>query len=168
MGLFRKLLVAGLGALSLVGGSAVSVGAAGDRLVEFDSMTPVTGAAVGATNDRGLKGGGLPWAIDSGRGSVDRQGRVDVRVTGLVLDAGPKVGTNPLSPFNAVVSCVTPHGVVNVPTAGFPAGLGGDSTIAGAVALPHPCKKAEVFVGFTNPSTGAFIWFAVSNVEGED
>ena len=79
---FRKLLVAVIGAVSLVGAGGVSVAAHdGGTLIEFDSMTPVTGAAVGTVNDRGIKGGGLAWAITSGSGEVDRQGNVEVQVT---------------------------------------------------------------------------------------
>ena len=163
MGRLRKLLVAGAGAATLVGAITVSAGASESRLIEFSSMTPVTGAAVGTPNDRGITGGGLPWAITSGSGAIDRQGNLEVSVSGLVLAAGPKIGTDPLSPFNAVLSCLTPHGTVNVASAGAAASMTGDSTITDTIALPHPCKSPELFVGFTNPSTGAFIWFAESN-----
>lgn len=160
----RKLLVAGIGAVSLLGAASTGAGAHdGGTLIEFDSMTPVTGPAVAAVNDRGITGGGLPWMVTSGSGEVDRQGNLEVTVKGLVLAAGPKAGTNPLTPFNAVISCLTPHGIVNVPSAGSPASMAGDSTINAKVALPHPCKDPQVFVGFTNPATGAFIWFAMSN-----
>jgi hypothetical protein len=156
----RRFLVAAIGAASLLGVSAVSVGAdgGGDRLIQFDSMTPVTGAAVGTVNDRGIIGGGLPWAITSGTGSVDRQGDVSVTVTGLVIPVPPFNGTNPAPVFKATVSCITPHGVVNVSTANFPADNAGNSTINGHVQLPHPCKAPIVFVA---QATGA--WFAESN-----
>jgi len=146
---WRRFLVATVGALSLVGAGSVSVSAhEGGSLIEFDSMTPVTGAAVAAVNDRLLKGGGLPWAISSGSGEVSRHGHVSVEVTGLVLAAGSNIGTNPIGTFAVTVSCLTPHGIVNVRTASFPATVpGGDSTINTRVSLPHPCKKPEVFVG---------------------
>jgi hypothetical protein len=53
-----------------------------------------------------------------------------------------------------------------VTTGLFPATPTGDATITATVALPHPCKSPEVFVGFTR--TGTFIWFAESNGEGDD
>jgi hypothetical protein len=166
MGSLRKVLVGVLGALTLVGVGSVTAGAQNDTLVQFDSMTPITGTAVGAVNDRGIKGGGLAWAITSGSGEVDRQGKVEVQVTGLVI---PALGKNPLANFSATVSCLTPHGVVNVTTGLSPASVpGGDSTINATVALPHPCKDPLVFVGTTNATTGAFAWFAVSNGEGDD
>jgi hypothetical protein len=164
MGYLRRLLVAGIGAVSLVGAAGIGAGAHdGGTLIEFDSMTPVTGAAVGTVNDRGITGGGKAWVITSGRGEVDRSGNVEVKVTGLVIPA--LGGINPVASFKATVSCLTPHGVVNVSTASFPASTTGNSTIEGTVMLPHPCMAPEVFVG----SPGG-AWFAMSNAEedGED
>ena len=164
MSRLRTFLVATVGGLSLVAAGASTAAAHdGGSLVEFDSMTPVTGAAVGAVNDRGIKGGGLPWVITSGRGEVDRRGHVEVTVRGLVLAAGPLAGTNPITSFKATVSCITPGGVVNVTTGLFPASSTGDSTIVDTVNLPHPCKQPIVFVG----SPGG-AWFAMSNAEDED
>lgn len=161
MSRWRSLVVAAVGGLSLALAGASTAGAHdGGSLVEFDSMTPVTGAAVGTFNDRGIKGGGLPWAITSGSGEVDRQGNVEVTVHGLVLVA---TGGNPITSFKATVSCITPGGVVNVSTRLFPASSTGDSTIVDTVSLPHPCKQPIVFVG---APSGA--WFAMSNAEEED
>ena len=160
---FGKLLVAAMGALSLAAVGSSTVLAHDDhRIVQFDSMTAVTGAAVGpAVNDRGLTGGGLPWVIASGRGSVSREGHVHVSVTGLVIPA--KGNTNPLGSFKAIVSCITRHHViVNVSSAAFPANTAGDSTINDTVALPRHCSHPILFVTSTS---GA--WFAMSN-RGED
>lgn len=164
---WRRFAVAGIGALSLLGAGTVTVGAHDDgTLIEFESMTPITGAAVGAVNDRGITGGGLPWAITSGSGEVDSQGNVEVEVTGLVLAAGTFTGKNPIGTFQATVSCLTPSGIVNVKTAGFPANMAGDSTIEATVSLPQPCMSPQVFVGTT--FSGTFVWFARSNAEDED
>jgi hypothetical protein len=165
MAYWRRFLVAAVGVASLVGAGTVSVAAdgRGDRLIQFDSMTPVTGAAVGTVNDRGIKGGGLPWVITSGSGTVDHQGDVSVSVKGLIIVVPPINGRNPVPFFKATVSCITPHGVVNVSTANFPASSAGDSTINGHVDLPHPCKDPIVFVA---APTGQ--WFAMSNAEDDD
>ena len=158
----RSALVALLGAASLVVGSAAAASAHhSPDLVSFESMTTVTGSAVGAVNDRGIVGGGKPWVITSGSGEVDRDGNVHVTVTGLVIAVAPFNGTNPVPAFGVTVSCITPHGIVNVRTATAAATKAGDATINGTVTLPHPCLDPIVFV--TSP-TGA--WFAMSN--GED
>jgi hypothetical protein len=168
MAAWRRFFVAGAAAVSLVAaGASAATAHEGGNLIEFDSMSPITGSAVGAVNDRGLAGGGLPWMITSASGEVDRQGHVDVTVHGLVLAAGANTGKNPIPMFAATLSCVTPHGVVNVTTGQFPATVpGGDSTIEDTIALPHPCKQAEVFVGAV--LGGQFRWFAVSKAEEDD
>ena len=160
----RSALVALLGAASLVVGSAVAASAhPSPDLVSFDSMTPVTGSAVGTVNDRGIVGGGKPWVITSGSGEVDRDGTVHVTVTGLVIPVAPFNGTNPVGAFGVTVSCITPQGgVLNLRTGTAPATPTGNATINGTVALPHACLNPEVFV--TSP-TGA--WFAMSNVTVE-
>lgn len=164
MGNWKRIVVAAVGALSLAGATGASVSAHdGGRLLEFDSMTPVTGAAVGAVNDRGIKGGGLPWVITSGHGTVARNGEVSVTVTGLIIVVPPVNGHNPIPMLKATVSCLTPHGVVNVSTAPAPATAEGDSTITGIVTLPHPCKDPILFVA---APTGQ--WFAMSNSEEDD
>ena len=161
----RSALVALLGAASLVVGSAAVASAhQSPDLVSFDSMTTVTGGAVGTVNDRGIVGGGKPWVITSGSGEVDRDGTVHVSVHGLIIPASAGFGFNPVGAFGATVSCVTPqHGIVNLRTGTAPATPSGDATINGSVALPHPCLQPIVFV--TSPG-GA--WFATSNAEEDD
>jgi hypothetical protein len=166
---FRRLLVAAIGTLSLVGATAVGVGASdGNTLVEFDSMTGVSAAEAAAqqANDRGILPGGAPWVITSGAGRVDHQGNLSVKVSGLIIPVlnPPR---NPIANFSATVSCITPDGVVNVTTGPFAASPAGDSTIDAKVAVAHRCKNPEVFVGLTR-TNGQFVWFAHSNVEDED
>jgi hypothetical protein len=160
---FGRLLVAAMGALSLAAvGSATVLAHDEHRILEFDSMTPVTGAAVGTVNDRGLTGGGLPWVIGSGSGSVTRSGHVHVTVSGLVIPA--RGNTNPITGFKAIVSCVTKHHViVNVSTGVFPADSAGNSTIDDNVTLPDRCRHPIVFV--TNAGGS---WFAMSNRNDDD
>ncbi len=167
---FKKLLVAAIGALSLIGAGSATVLAHESRgLLEFDSMTAVTGAAVGAVNARGITGGGLPWVIKSGRGTVDSSGEVEVRVKGLIIVVPPVNGKNPVPTFRATVSCLTPGGVVNKTTKPFPASSDGDATIEDTVALPQSCHDPIVFVvNGTASASGGFAWFAMSNSEEDE
>ena len=151
---WRKFVVGAIGALSLLAAAAAPVGAdgRGDRLITFDSMTTVGHPP---TTERGIPGGGAAWSITSATGSVDHQGDVSVTVNGLIVTV---LGRNPIGMFQAVVSCETPDGVVNVETGSAPASMAGDSTINATVDLPHPCKEPVVFVG--GSPGGSFIWFA--------
>ena len=133
---------------------------AGDKVLEFDSMEGVVAPYTGSTNPiRGLNGGGRPWVIGRGKGEVKSDGRVEVKVRGLVLTS---TGVNPAANFRVVVSCLSVNGAgepatVNVSTGDFPATPAGDAEIEAALDLPTPCIAPIVFV---TSSTGA--WFAAT------
>ena len=163
----RLALPAGFAVLVALVSLGTAASADPGTILKFDTMAPVTGPYVGASNSiRGLPGGGLPWIIESGRGSLDRDGHLKVRVRGLVLAESAPVppalqGINPVSPFTAIVSCQTIGAdgsatVTNVSTAGFPASREGDSNIRATVQLPHPCIAPIVFV------LGGGMWFAAT------
>jgi hypothetical protein len=149
-------------------GFAIVASADPGTILRFDTMAPVTGPYVGMTNPiRGVDGGGLPWVIASGRGSLGSDGDLSVRVRGLVLARQSPVppalqGTNPVKQFKAIVSCLTisPNGAAtydNVMTGPFSASSSGDSRIRTTVHLPHPCIAPIVFV--TSPTA---LWFAAT------
>jgi hypothetical protein len=165
----KRLLILCLGAVLAVGLVVQTSGASsrGQKVVEFDTMVGVSGPFVGSTNPiRGVNGGGLPWQIAEGHGELSSNGRLEVEVEGLVLlNAAPVPpalrGTNPISSFRAIVSCLTivngSAATTNVATDPFPASGTGDSEIEATVALPHPCFAPIVFVG-PSPTT----WFAAT------
>lgn len=165
----KRLLVLVLGAVLAVGLVVQASGASpnGQKVLEFDTMVGVSGPFVGSANPiRGVNGGGLPWQIAEGRGELGSDGRLEVEVRGLVLLDGPPVpaerrGTNPISSFRAIVSCLTVVNgspvTTNVTTGPFPATATGDSKIEATVVLPSPCFAPIIFVG-PSPTT----WFAVT------
>lgn len=143
-----------------------ATGRADDKILSFDTMTGVVRPFTGATNPiRGVPGGGIPWTLAEAKGELRTDGRIKVRVRGLVLAEGARAGTNPITAFKAIVSCLTPAtdaaGAlvvgVNRSTNTFPASEAGDSEIEDVVSLPTPCIAPIVFV--TSP-TGA--WFAAT------
>lgn len=147
--------------------SSSSASADPGAILRFDVMTPVTGPYVGIMNPiRTVPGGGLPWMIGAGEGSLSRDGRVQIHVRGLVLADNPLVpaglrGTNPVADFEAIVSCQTITGgmatVTNVSTGQFPASTRGNADIRARVKLPRPCIAPVVFVA----SPGG-AWFAAT------
>ena len=139
-------------------------------IMRFDTLTPVAGPyATSANAVRGIGGGGLPWVVEAGSGSLSRDGHLLVRIRGLVLASDPSVppslrGTNPFPAFRAVVSCLSVGqdggaAVTNVSTGDFEATSGGNSDIDARVSLPKPCIAPIVLV--TGPS-GAESWLAVT------
>src|SRR6266516_2348260 len=160
----RKLswLLAATAATAIVSvAAAQAVAASPDHrdpatVMKFDTMTPVTGPYVGSANPiRGVAGGGLPWILTAGSGSLKRDGHLLVRVRGLVLANQAPVppalqGTNPFPDFRALVSCQSIGAgntatVTNVSTGDFTADSAGDSMINAQVSLPQPCIAPIVF-----------------------
>lgn len=165
---FSAAVGAALAGLIAVLGITASASADPGTIIKFDTLTPVTGPYVGTASPiRTVPGGGLPWMITAGTGSLKRDGHLLVHVRGLVLADRPPVppaqqGTNPIPGFRAIVSCqsIGADGtatVTNVSTAQFPASTAGNADINAAVSLPHPCIAPIVFV--TSPG-GA--WFAAT------
>ncbi len=140
-------------------GSVSSASAKEPKILEFDTMVGIPQALTGTQNPiRGINGGGLPWMLTSASGELSASGRLEVKVRGLVLAAGPNAGKNPIPSFRAIVSCLGSDGSVqNVMTDPFPATMTGNAKIEATVALPQPCIAPIVFV--TSP-TGA--WFAAT------
>jgi hypothetical protein len=139
-------------------------------IMKFDTLTPVAGPyAASAPSVRGIAGGGLPWVLRDGAGSLRDDGHLVVRIRGLVLAGHPSVpvslrGTNPFPAFRVVVSCLSigsdgSVGIANVSTGDFEASSSGNADIDARVSLPQPCIAPIVLV--TGPG-GAENWFAVT------
>ena len=136
----------------------------------FDTLTPVAGPCANSANAvRGIAGGGLPWCLAAGSGSLSRDGHLRVLVRRLVLARHRPVpvslrGTNPFPAFRAVVSCLStgPDGtaaIANVSTGDFEASPSGDCDIDARVSIPRPFLAPIVLV--IGPS-GTETWFAVT------
>jgi len=152
--------------------TAFSVGAwAHDDLLETDTMVGVDGPFVGNANPiRGVDGGGLPWVLNEAKVELDRDGKLEVEVEGLIC---PDVGNNPELFFKVIVSCLSfdANGILataNVMTTngdevmeGDP--LNGDAKFEADIVLPTPCIAPIVFV--TSPGGD---WFAATGQISDD
>jgi hypothetical protein len=151
----RQLRLAFLGALGLgaILALATTAGASGGKveppkILEFSTMTPVVVPFTGATHAiRGIGGGGVPWLITSGRGELDKTGKLEVSVTGLVIASS---GINPLANFIAAVNCLTtdsPDTGKTLLTAPQAVTAAGNASFEAQLTLPSPCVAPIVFVG---------------------
>lgn len=169
---FGLLVVLGLVLSVFLARPAVSVSADDLAILKFSTMIGVPKPLTGTQNPiRNINGGGLPWVIGSAEGKLTTGGKLNVYVTGLVLDPNdPTVASrglgnmNPIPFFRAAVSCLSADGtVVNVFTDPFPAttGLaangGGNASIEARIDLPRPCIAPVIFV--TSPT---FAWFSTT------
>lgn len=166
----RKTLVLllGLAVLTALAVPALGLGGGdGRKVLDANTLAPVIEPYTGTANPvRGVNGGGLPWELGSGRANLRADGRLRVRIQGLLLARRAPVPPNlqatiPFTQLGAVVSCLTTtNGTAttdNVSTELFPVTPRGDGHLDTSVALPSPCFAPIVFV--TSP-TGA--WFAVT------
>ncbi len=159
-------LAVGVALVALTLGWSFSASAAEEpKILEFNTMVGIPSTFTGAQNPiRGVNGGGLPWAIGAASGELKASGELEIKVRGLVLAAGANIGRNPITSFQAIVSCLASDGSVqNLTTDPFPATTGpateggGNAKIEAEVSLPQPCIAPIIFV--TSPG-GA--WFAVT------
>jgi hypothetical protein len=142
--------------------TARAIEADGDaEILKFHAMAPVSGEFVGKTGTaiRGIHGGGIPWAITSADGALSPDGRLRVRVRGLVLAGGPPsvIGTNPIPTFRAIVSFENAAPIFTDPV---PASTTGDADIDTHVDVPHPAFAPIIFVAHG----AAPAWFAVTGI----
>jgi len=97
--------------------------------------------------------GGLPWVIGRGEARVRRDGRVKVRVEGLVVPTAPQNGTNPVSNIAASVYC---GGTLVDTTAAVPFSTAGDARIDAMLTkpVPSPCLVPAVLL---NPAPAGVV-----------
>jgi hypothetical protein len=100
--------------------------------------------------------GGADWVIGDGEARLRRDGRLDVRVDGLVLTS---TGANPVPQVSASVAC---NGVVVATTAVVPFSATGDARIRATVTLPQRCIAPVVLL---NPRGNAAVYIGVTGTE---
>lgn len=101
--------------------------------------------------------GGANWVIGNGEARLRHDGRLDVRVRGLVLTSS---GANPITQLSASVAC---NGAVVATTAVVPFSSTGDAKINAKVALPKRCIAPVVLL---NPRGVATVYIGVTGTEG--
>jgi hypothetical protein len=146
--------IAALAAVALAAGAGTAFaddhggGDHGGRVLESD----IFGSQPTGPTLFGVKPGGAPWVIRRGEAEVRRDGRVEVRVRGLVIPTAPQNGTNPLPGIAATVFC---GGAAVGTTETVPFSPAGDARIEDRIArLPQPCLAPAVLL---NPQIGAAV-----------
>jgi hypothetical protein len=108
----------------------------------------------------GVAPGSVDWVINKkGKAKVSRDGRVRVRIEGLVFAEGPNVGTNTVPQLAATVYCGGTTVGTTKPVAFSPEGDARiDDTLA--TAPPSPCLAPAVLINPApggTPATGLYI-----------
>ena len=158
-------LILALASLLVLLSASLATARGGPKMLEFQTMVGVSGVFKGADNAiRGVSGAGLAWTVASAKGEVTPAGHLELKVTGLVFAEGPNTGSNTVTTFRALVSCLNSSAQpINLSTGPFPATTGaasaggGNAEVEADLAIPDPCIAPIVFV--TSPG-GA--WFTVT------
>jgi hypothetical protein len=169
--MMKKFLLVSVSAILFVSAflarPTTSVTAKEPKILEFDTMLGVPSTLTGTQATvafRGVNAGGIAWTLTSAKGELKSSGQLELEVKGLVFAAGANTGSNTVTSFRALVSCVKSDGTVqNTLTDPFPATTGaasaggGNAEVETVVAIPQPCFAPIVFI--TSPGGN---WFAVT------
>jgi hypothetical protein len=104
----------------------------------------------------GVAAGGAPWVLDRGSVQLRRDGRLRLKVRGLVIPVAPGNGTpGPVNTINAALYCGADTNAAAT-TASVPISRKGNARIDQRVTLPATCL-APVILVHPNDNAGAYI-----------
>lgn len=116
-----------------------------------------TPTAQGGATIFGVAPGGVPWVVDEGSVRVRRDGRLDLRVEGLVIPTPPQNGTNTVPAVTASLYC---NAALADATELFPLSIpDGDARIRADLTLPETCVAPVVLL---NPNGNAAAYIAAT------
>jgi len=128
---------------------------------------------------RSVLSGGAPWVVKNGKITLDPNGRLKVRVKGLVIGDGALANGNPVpanligttagvATVHAALTCGGPSGVpfTITPTDGVPLDADGDFEIDAQISIPDVCAQPIVLIRIGAPATPG-PWIAASELPGD-
>jgi hypothetical protein len=122
-------------------------------------MVLFTSLAPSVPNDPHLLGaapGGVPWVLRSGEAKLHSDGRLSVRIRGLLIPSGPLAGTTrPVKTISASIYCganSTPAGTSDA----VPLSSEGNARVTATLALPAKCQIPALLI-HPNGALGVYI-----------
>jgi hypothetical protein len=104
----------------------------------------------------GASAGGAPWVLQRGDAVLKRDGRLVVRIRGLVIPTAPGNGTpGPVMTVSASLYCGGASTATGT-TPSVPISSGGDASMEGPVSLPAKCLTPTVLI-HPNGAAGVYI-----------
>jgi hypothetical protein len=168
MHLSKRSAVAALTAAALAGSATTAVSAAGhgrgdggDRGSGGQSAKALLDASLAPSvpSDPVLNGasaGGAPWVLERGEAVLTRDGRLRVRVRGLVIPTAPGNGTpGPVTTVSASLYCGASSTATGT-TPSAPISTDGDASMEGQVSVPAKCLAPTVLI-HPNGAAGVYI-----------
>jgi hypothetical protein len=143
-----------LGAVSLVGSALADSGGDNDRVLRSE-VVGNTARGEGGPTLFGVDAAGATWVVAASDVDARRDGRLEVKVEGLVLKNTGTVGNN-----TAVMASLYCGGKAVGTTAPAPLSPEGDAEIRDTIAAaPEKCEAPTVFV---HPAGRPLTYFAVT------
>jgi len=130
---------------------------------------------------RTVASGGAPWVVDNGKIQLDPDGRLRVRVKGLVIAEGALANGNPVpdslvgtvatvTEVHAALTCGGPGNGVPftiTSTDAVPLSSDGDFNIDAHISVPTVCAQPIVLIRIGAPQASG-PWIAASTLPGMD
>jgi len=163
----RSLILAAAAVATLLpASSAVAHGDHGSRHRVHDLLrAPIAGSLTTDKPIFGVAPGGAPWVIDRGNARVRTDGRLEVRVEGLVIPSPVGTGSNPVPRITASLAC---NGGVVATTRSVPFSRAGDARIRADVKIPKRCIAPVVMLNPappTNPNGIPGVFIGITGIE---
>ncbi|MFY9608139.1 MAG: hypothetical protein WAU45_05920 [Blastocatellia bacterium] len=155
--------------------SATSSAAKGPKIINSHAFGSTPNITI-----RGVLSGGAPWEVKNGKVTLDPEGRLRVRVKGLVIAEGALASGDPVpdslvgtvatvTTVHAALTCGGPGGGVLftiTPTGGVPIASNGDFDIDEEILIPTVCAQPIVLIRIGTPEMPG-PWIAASELPGE-
>jgi hypothetical protein len=104
----------------------------------------------------GVAAGGVPWVLNSGVAHLHSDGRLTIRIDGLLIPSGQFAGTTgPVKTVSASLYCAANNTPIGTSDA-VPLSRDGDARITTTLALPAKCQIPAVLI-HPNGALGAYI-----------
>ena len=169
----KRMAVALLAASAVAGSATSAVSAFGDQGSrrgehrEHAGRTVLdTSLAPSVPSDPTLLGaaaGSVPWVLRFGEATVRSNGRLDVRIRGLVIPTAPFTGTTgPVTTVDASLYCGDSPTPVGTSTS-VPISTDGDAHISAKFMLPTTCQIPALLI---HPNGAAGVYIATSGFGG--
>ena len=163
----RSLILAAAAVATLLpASSAVAHGDHNYRHRAHDLLrAPIAGSLTTDKPIFGVAPGGAPWVIDRGNARVRTDGRLEVRVEGLVIPPPVGTGVNPLPRLTASLAC---NGAVVATTRSVPFSPSGDARIRANVKIPKRCIAPVVMLNpapATAPNGIPGVFIGITGIE---
>jgi hypothetical protein len=157
----RRLLTAAIAAVAAlvlataVVASADDGGGKGEKHGEAHDAAKILSASLAPSVPadpavHGVPAGGAPWVLQRGRVSLGANGRLRVRVRGLVIPVAhgslPAGTARPVTTVRASLFCAPDTSAATATTGSVPISEDGDARIDARIALPATCLSPTVLV----------------------